>query len=94
MASTGQLGANQHWVFNEQERAVLDQFKTQYMDTPSPEARKDLTKEEIFPGIFNYWKGLGLIFTTTQEDKKKVVCWKFNSEQNLIHTVGNNLLDP
>lgn len=76
MAST--LGANQHRVFNEQERAVLDAFKNQYLDAASPEARKDLAVEYIFPEIFNYWKSLGMVFTTAQENQKKTVCRIFN----------------
>lgn len=66
-------------IFNEQERAVLDGFKDQYMDTRSPAARKDLAKDKIFPGIFNYWKGVGIVYTKPQEVIKKAVCQKLKS---------------
>jgi hypothetical protein len=80
MASTGNLGSNQHRVFNDQERTILEAFKDQYFDAPTPEARKELAKWVIFPEIFNYWKGLGMVFTTAQEDKKKAVCRILNSK--------------
>jgi hypothetical protein len=74
MASSGNLGANQHRVYNDQERNILNAFKEQYLDAPSPEARKELARWSIFPDIFNYWKGLGMVFSPAQEKKREDVC--------------------
>jgi hypothetical protein len=80
MASTRNLGTNQHRVFNDRERAILEAFKDQYFDAPSAEARKELARWGIFPQIFNYWKDLGMVFTPAQEKKRKGVCKIFNSK--------------
>ena len=79
MASTGPLGPN-HRVFNDQERAVLEEFRDKYMEALSPDARKDLAVDSIFPNIFNYWKGLGMVFTLAQEEAKKAVCRDFSTK--------------
>lgn len=94
MASTRNLGANQHRVFNDRERAILEAFKAKYLDAPSAEARKEVARWDIFPEIFNHWKGLGMVFTIAQENKKKAVCRiLFNSKCRLTQTLGINLLD-
>lgn len=83
MASNGQLGANQHRVYNDQELARIDAFKAEFLKLPTPAERKEYAREVIFPQVFNYWKSLGMVFTTEEEKIKQDVCLKFNSELKL-----------
>jgi len=50
------------------------------MGLTSAAAGKDLAKEVIFPAVFNYWKDLGLAFSTEEEETRKAVCRKLVSE--------------
>ncbi|KAF8801027.1 hypothetical protein BYT27DRAFT_7216453 [Phlegmacium glaucopus] len=46
-------------VYNVQERAVMDPFKSDYLNATSPSARKTIAQVHIFPALFNYWEGSG-----------------------------------
>jgi hypothetical protein len=58
-------------VYNKEERAVIDQFKTRYMAETSPAGRKNLAQMHIFPSLFNYWATHGYTF---DEDEKLYRC--------------------
>jgi hypothetical protein len=46
-------------VYNAHERAVIDPFKSDYLNATSPGARKTIAQVHIFPALFNYWAGIG-----------------------------------
>ncbi|KAF8802326.1 hypothetical protein BYT27DRAFT_7112582 [Phlegmacium glaucopus] len=46
-------------VYNVQERAVMDPFKSDYLNATSPSARKTIAQVHIIPALFNYWEGSG-----------------------------------
>lgn len=73
---SSQMSSNDevHRVFNEQERAAIDEFKPLYMEATSPAGRLALAKAEIFPALFNYWKTLGRIYNDEETDLKSKVC--------------------
>lgn len=47
-------------VYNEQERAKIDPFKSLYMKAMSPSERKDVARVSIFPALFTYWSSIGI----------------------------------
>jgi len=47
-------------VFNQQERALIDPFKPEYMNTTTPASRKTIAQVHIFPALFNYWAENGV----------------------------------
>jgi hypothetical protein len=46
-------------VYNTQERAAINPFKTEYLNATTPAARKTIAQVYIFPALFNYWAGIG-----------------------------------
>ncbi|KAF8811080.1 hypothetical protein BYT27DRAFT_7253210 [Phlegmacium glaucopus] len=46
-------------VYNTQERAAINPFKTEYLNATTPAARKTIAQVYIFPTLFNYWAGIG-----------------------------------
>lgn len=58
---TNQPSGHLTQVYNSQEWNVIDPFKSQYMDTTSPAARKTIARIHIFPALFNYWSGVGQV---------------------------------
>ena len=46
-------------IYNSQECAVIDPFKTQYIDTTSAAARKMIAQVHILPALFNHWECIG-----------------------------------
>ena len=46
-------------VYNSQERAVIDPFKTQYIAATSAAARKTIAQVHILPTLFNHWEHIG-----------------------------------
>lgn len=47
-------------VYNQAERAVIDIYKSQYMQTTTPGERKALAQGKIFPDLFTYWSEKGV----------------------------------
>lgn len=64
-------------VYNKDEREVIDQFKTRYMEETSPGGRKDLAQMHIFPSLFNYWLDKGYIFDEHEKLYRCDVCFKY-----------------
>ena len=46
-------------VYNSQEHAVIDPFKTQYIAATSAAARKTIAQVHILPALFNHWEHIG-----------------------------------
>lgn len=63
-------------VYNPQEREVIDQFKDQYMDAKSPNARKTIATVYILPAIFSHWASLGKVFNENDLKLKTTVRFK------------------
>ena len=57
-------------VYNAEERAVIDVFKTQYMAATTPTARKTIAQVHILPAIFNFWAGWGQTFNDTEMEMR------------------------
>jgi hypothetical protein len=64
-------------VYNDQEREVIDAFKTQYLDATSPAARKTIAMVHIFPALFNYWSSIGEFIDDSEKVLRSTVCWIF-----------------
>ena len=47
-------------VYNEQEQAAINPFKTEYFNVTTPTARKTIAQAHIFPALFNYWDSIGI----------------------------------
>jgi hypothetical protein len=67
-----------HHVYDKQELAVINAFKQRYFEATSPAARKNLAMVYIFPGLFNYWKGIGKHYTRKELRMKSEVCSSLN----------------
>ena len=61
-------------VYNKQERAVIDKFKDKYLEATTSSMRKTIAQLEIFPALFNYWKGIGKIYDNKKTRMKSNVC--------------------
>jgi hypothetical protein len=81
-------------VYNQEERNVINQFKSPYMEATSPAARKDIAQMEIFPSLFNYWASIGEVIGTDEHKLRSEVCSKYHLEciLNLILTFIKKLL--
>jgi hypothetical protein len=51
-----------HEVYNQGELEVINRFKEQYMSANSSGLRKQIAQVEMFPALFNYWKGKGEVY--------------------------------
>lgn len=48
---------NEHQVlYTAAERAVINPFRTAYLNTTTPDQRKRIATREILPALFNYWE--------------------------------------
>jgi hypothetical protein len=56
-----------HQHYTDEERAVLNGYKDQYIKETTPDGRKQLARSTIFPAIFNYWSSRGILITTNAE---------------------------
>ena len=45
-------------VYNKQERAAINPFKTEYFEATIPTSRKTITQAHIFPELFNCWDSI------------------------------------
>ena len=63
-----------HRVYNEQERAAIDVFKTTYMESTSPAGRRAIAQLNIFPALFNHWKSSGKVYNKKETRMKSDVC--------------------
>lgn len=71
----GPLTGQQARVYDEHERAVIDPFKSEYMDATTPAARKLVAQLQIFPAIFHYWESIGeKINDEERQELSKVYC--------------------
>jgi hypothetical protein len=61
-------------VYNAQERAAIDPFKTEYMAATTPAARQTIAQVHILPALFNYWTSTGLIIDDDEMRGRAVVC--------------------
>lgn len=61
-------------VYNQEERTVIDQYKTQYMEATSPAARKDIAQMQIFPSLFNHWARIGEVIDPDEHKLRSNVC--------------------
>ena len=61
-------------VYNIQEHAVIDKFKDKYLEAMTSSMRKTIAQLEIFPALFNYWKGIGKIYDNKKTRMKSNVC--------------------
>lgn len=61
-------------VYNAQERAVIDPFKTQYMATTSAAARKTIAQVHILPALFNHWDRIGEAVSGNDMRMRTMVC--------------------
>jgi hypothetical protein len=64
-------------VYNKEERAVIDQYKTQYLEATSPLQRKDIAQMQIFPSLFNYWTSIGEVVNSDEQKLRSDVCFFF-----------------
>ena len=64
----------QTWVYNKQECAVIDKFKDKYLEATTSSMRKTIAQLEIFPALFNYWKGIGKVYDNKKTRMKLNVC--------------------
>jgi hypothetical protein len=70
-------------VYNQEERTVINQFKSQYMEASSPAARKDIAQMQIFPSLFNYWARIGETIDPDEHKLRSNVCSIFQLESDL-----------
>ena len=61
-------------VYNKQERAVINKFKDKYLEATTSSLRKTITQLEIFPALFNYWKGICKVYDNKKTRMKSNVC--------------------
>lgn len=66
---------NPRQVYNKGELEVINKFKDQYMAAPSPGQRKIIAQTQMFPMLFNYWKGKGIIYQNKDLRIKSNVCF-------------------
>ena len=62
-----------HRVYNENERKVIDPFKSQYLTTTTPAQRKSLAQAHIFPALFTYWSSVGIDLNPDEMNKRTEV---------------------
>ena len=56
-----------HQRYNDEERAILNVYKEQYIKETTADGRKQLARSTTFPAIFNYWSRQGISITTNAE---------------------------
>jgi hypothetical protein len=61
-------------AYSEDERRVMDKFKTAYMLTETPSERKTIAQVDIFPALFNFWSSKGIDLNTKEKNKRTEVC--------------------
>jgi hypothetical protein len=61
-------------VYNAQERAAIDPFKTEYLAATTPAARKTIAQVHILPALFNYWTSIGQVIDDNEMRGRAVVC--------------------
>ena len=66
---------NPHQVYNKGELEVINKFKLQYMAALSSGQRKMIAQTQMFPKLFNYWKGKGIIYDDKELRIKSNVCF-------------------
>ena len=71
--------AKQHRIYDEQERAAIDVFKSKYLEATTSACRKTIAQLDIFPALFNYWKSKGLVYA--------------NEDLKVKSNVGSNHID-
>lgn len=60
-------------VYNDEERAVINPFKTEYMETTTPGQRKAIAQGQIFPALFTYWSSIGVDLNPIEMNKRQEV---------------------
>ena len=58
-------------LYNPQERAAIDPFKSDYLAATSPGARKTIAQTCIFPALWNYWQSIGQV-TVVDDDEMRL----------------------
>lgn len=66
-------------VYTEEERKVIDPFKTSYMETTTPAERKSIAQVDIFPALFTYWSSIGVDLNADETNRRTEVCYYFSS---------------
>jgi hypothetical protein len=64
---------NQHRVYDEHERAAIDNFKDKYMEATTSAGRKNIAQLENFPALFNYWKSRDVVYNKKEIEMKSNV---------------------
>lgn len=63
-----QAKADRHGsLYTREERAIIDPYKTQYIQATSPGERKRIAQHHILPKIFTYWQGKGIVIDRPEE---------------------------
>src|ERR1700678_3547561 len=60
-------------VYSKEERLLIDKYREKYQAATSPSQRKMIAKLEIFPELFNYWKGKGKVCNNEETERKTKV---------------------
>jgi hypothetical protein len=68
------LQGSSHRVYSEEEHNVIIKFKDKYKAATSATERKNIARLEMFPALFNYWKGIGKIYDEENLRVKSNVC--------------------
>ena len=53
-------------IYDDQERAVIDPFKPDYLKATTPTGRKTIAQVHIFPALFNHWASRGVELNTKE----------------------------
>lgn len=61
---------NPRRVYTDEERAVIDVYKSRYLEASSSASRKTIAQVEVFPALFNYWKDRGKIYKKKKTQMK------------------------
>jgi hypothetical protein len=73
----GPAGHN-HRMYNAEERAVIDPFKSEYLNATTPAERKSIAQLQIFLKLFNHWHDNGEKFSEDEMKKRSGVSETFN----------------
>lgn len=63
-------------VYNEEERKLIDPFKSDYMTTTTPAQRKAIAQAHIFPALFTYWSSIGVDLNPEEMNRRSEVSLK------------------